>query len=118
MFKCFKLTVFWIAVVALVPFVVMLLWNALIPSIAGLSVISYWQALGLFVLCRILFGGFRFGGRHHRRFHDNPMHEKWKNMTDEERKEFIEKRRKFGFGGHFGKDRFNKNFWDDTKDEQ
>ena len=36
------------------------LWNALIPAILGLPKISFWQALGLFILSRILFG--RFGG--------------------------------------------------------
>jgi hypothetical protein len=46
--------------------IVMLLWNALIPGIFGLPMISFWQMMGLFVLIRILFGGFhrgRPGGR-------------------------------------------------------
>ena len=37
---------------------IMLLWNYLIPSIIGWTTINYWQALGLFVLTRLLFGGF------------------------------------------------------------
>jgi hypothetical protein len=37
---------------------VMLLWNWLMPSIFGLGVITFWQAFGLVVLGRILFGGF------------------------------------------------------------
>ena len=40
-------------------FVVMWLWNRLMPVIFGLHAISFWQALGLLVLSRILFGGFR-----------------------------------------------------------
>jgi hypothetical protein len=40
---------------------VMLLWNWLVPSIFGWSQVSFWQALGLLALCRILFGGM---GRH------------------------------------------------------
>ncbi len=40
---------------------VMLLWNWLIPSIFGWSQVTFWQALGLLALCRILFGGM---GRH------------------------------------------------------
>lgn len=122
MFRHLKFLIFWIVILAVVPFIVMLLWNILIPSILGLSAISYWQALGLFVLCRILFGGFRFGGGRPHGFHhmgDNPIHEKWKNMTDQERREFIEKRRRFGFGGPFGKGRFNMDdFSDETKDEK
>ena len=42
--------------------VVMVLWNALLPDILGVKPISYWQALGLFLLSRILLGGFRGGG--------------------------------------------------------
>ena len=34
---------------------IMLLWNCLVPTIFGLIEISYWQALGLSVLCNLLF---------------------------------------------------------------
>jgi Ca2+/H+ antiporter, TMEM165/GDT1 family len=46
--------------------VVMLLWNALLPAVFGFKVITFWQALGLLVLSKILFGGFRGGYGHHR----------------------------------------------------
>src|SRR5262245_46742510 len=36
------------------------LWNWLTPALFGWPVITFWQALGLLVLCRILFG---LGGR-------------------------------------------------------
>jgi hypothetical protein len=55
--------------------IVLLLWNWLMPVIFGLKTISYIQALGLFILSRILFG--RFG------FREKMMH-----MTDEERQQF------------------------------
>jgi hypothetical protein len=42
--------------------VVMLLWNWLAPALFGLRQITFWQALGLLALCRILFGGFGLGG--------------------------------------------------------
>ena len=43
---------------------VKLLWNWLLPPLFGLPIVTFWQALGLLVLCRILFGGFgRHGGR-------------------------------------------------------
>ena len=58
---------------------VMSLWNALLPAILGVKAIGFWQALGILLLSRILFGGlgFRPGmfGAHRR------MHEQWMNMT-------------------------------------
>ncbi|GHV20004.1 hypothetical protein FACS1894174_01010 [Bacteroidia bacterium] len=92
--------------------IVMLLWNWLMPVLFGLAVINFWQALGLFVLAKILFGGFRFGkggmlGHIHGHHHKNEIHEKWMQMTPEQRKEFINKRRKFGFGEHFGREFFD-----------
>jgi hypothetical protein len=44
--------------------VIMWLWNGLMPVIFHLGVITYWQALGLAVLARLLFGGMRHGGHH------------------------------------------------------
>ncbi len=41
---------------------VMLLWNWLAPALFGLRPITFWQAIGLLALCRILFGGFGLGG--------------------------------------------------------
>ena len=38
--------------------VVMLLWNWLLPPLFGWREVTFWQALGLLALCRILFGGF------------------------------------------------------------
>lgn len=66
--------------------VVMLLWNALLPSVFGIGTITFWQALGILVLSKILFGGFA-GGHHNRRFHGNrhELREKWMHMNDEER---------------------------------
>ncbi|MDR1644457.1 MAG: hypothetical protein LBS05_01340 [Tannerellaceae bacterium] len=81
--------------------IVQLLWNALLPQILGIATISFWQALGLFALCRILFGS--FGGRHwmghaHTHFHNNIIREKWMSMTPEERKKFIQNRHHFNHG--------------------
>ena len=44
--------------------VVQWLWNWLLPDIFGLRQITFWQALGLLALCRILFGSFGRGGHH------------------------------------------------------
>jgi len=47
----------WVGIMGLVVFG---LWNMLVPKILGLPMINFWQALGLLVLARVLFG--RFGG--------------------------------------------------------
>ena len=67
----------------------MILWNWLMPTLFGLRLITFWQALGLLFLCRFLFGGFR--GRYGRRGHwgwRRRMMERWEQMTPEEREKF------------------------------
>jgi len=68
-------------------FVIMQLWNWLMPAIFGLHRITFWQGLGLLVLGKILFGGFHrhHGGRGHWRHH---MNERWEQMSPEERERF------------------------------
>lgn len=39
-------------------YIIMRLWNQLMPEIFGLSTINYWQGIGLFILARILLGSF------------------------------------------------------------
>lgn len=43
---------------------VMLLWNWLMPELFGFAIITYWQAFGLALLARLLFGGFKHGHKH------------------------------------------------------
>ncbi len=38
-------------------FVIMWLWNWLMPEIFGLTALTYWQAVGLFILLKLLLGG-------------------------------------------------------------
>lgn len=66
---------------------VLYLWNWLMPSLFGWREITFWQALGLLALCRILFGGFGHhrGGRPYFR---RRMAERWEHMTPEERERF------------------------------
>jgi hypothetical protein len=68
--------------------VVMLLWNWLAPELFGFRQISFWQALGLLALCRILFGGFGLGGGSPRSNSRRRMRERWEQMTLEERERF------------------------------
>lgn len=64
-----------ILIFAALVWATMLLWNALLPAIFGVTIINYWQALGLLVLGRLLFGGFgKGGGWHHFRRHHHGRH--------------------------------------------
>jgi len=51
-----------LGVAVLVGFIIMWLWNGLMPKVFNLPVISYWQGLGLALLGRLLLGGFGSGG--------------------------------------------------------
>ncbi|OJY81431.1 MAG: hypothetical protein BGP14_09765 [Sphingobacteriales bacterium 44-15] len=74
--------------------VVMWLWNAILPDLVHVERISYRKAAGLLVLCRILFGGFRFGPpRGIPPFANRDFREKWMSMSEEERKQFKERLR-------------------------
>lgn len=107
--KIFGICIFiGIAIVAFataMTFVVMSLWNWLMPDLFSLTTITFWQALGLLVLSRILFGSFKFGkgGRcggghcghgHHGggNWFRNKMRQrfegKWENMSQEEKEKF------------------------------
>lgn len=44
-----------IVILLLAPFVLMLLWNWLMPMIFGLVTITYFQSIGLYLLSGILF---------------------------------------------------------------
>ncbi len=49
---------FFLALAILFGFVIMWLWNWLMPEIFGLTTLTYWQAVGVFILAKILLGGF------------------------------------------------------------
>lgn len=77
-------------------FVVMSLWNTLLPTILGVAAITFWQALGLLVLSRILFGGFRGGswgsyGGIRQGYWRQRMAERWEKMSPEQREQMRQK---------------------------
>src|SRR4051812_16243955 len=80
------------AILSLVSFIVMQLWNNLLPDILHVGVITFWQAMGIFVLSKILFGfgkgGRGFGGHGGNPWMRRKMEEKFKNMTPEKREHF------------------------------
>ena len=79
-------------------YLVMLLWNWLMPELFGLNTVGYAQALGLLVLCKMLFGSFGGGkgcstkcgdgrswGRHKWK---SKLKEKMADMSEEDREKF------------------------------
>ena len=79
-------------------FVVSHLWNYVMPPLFGFHMITFWQAIALVILGKLLFGGFRPGpGAMFRR---GRMRERWEQMTPEQRAKFREGMR--GGCGHFG----------------
>ncbi len=93
--KCWKIGVLVVVGVAALAWVVMALWNWLLPELFFVKEISYVQAIGVLLLSKILFSGFRGHGCHER-WHRH----RWENMTPEEREKF-----KSGMSGCCGKSR-------------
>lgn len=83
-----RMVLFAIVLITVLSWIVMSLWNALLPALFGWRTIGFVQAAGLLVLSRILFGGMRGPGfgppwRHH-------MHARWAQMSPEQREKFRE----------------------------
>lgn len=93
--KGLKLLVFLGVALGVLGYLVMALWNWVLPPVTGLHAISYAQALALLVLARLLFGSFR-GRRTGGWFWRHRMRERWEQMTPEERERF---RGQFGAHG-------------------
>lgn len=79
--------------------VVMALWNWLLPSLFGWKLLGFWQALGLLALSRILFGN--WGGHHGHGWKER--HEWKQNFTPEERERFRQEMRARWCGGEAAK---------------
>ncbi len=80
-------------------YITMHLWNWLMPAVFGLKMITYWQAFGMLILAKILFGGFHKGGRggccghrgwkgHRGGMWKKRWEEKMANMSPEEKEKF------------------------------
>lgn len=75
------------------------LWNGVLVEVVAVKTITYWQALGLLVLAKILFGGFpcrggRCGGHSWR---DRMKSKHWESVSPEEREKMREEmRHRFG----------------------
>jgi hypothetical protein len=86
-------------------FITMLLWNSLLPEIVHLPQISFWQAVGLLILTRLLFG-FNFPWHGHQHRMGSHLREKWEHMNPEEREEFRQRLHQ------------RRPFWNESKNKQ
>jgi len=91
-FRGLKFVLFALLFVTVFGFVVMRLWNWLMPVLFGWHSINFWQAVGILVLSKILFGGFRGRPGGHMQWRRRMM-ERWEHMTPEERADDSERLR-------------------------
>lgn len=91
-----------IAFLGVFTFIVYKLWNGVLTDVIGVKAITYWQALGILVLAKILFGGFPGkGGRCGPPWREKMMSRHWASLTPDEREKFREKMRsRFGDWPH------------------
>jgi Ca2+/H+ antiporter, TMEM165/GDT1 family len=76
----------WVAIIFLLSWVLMLLWNSILLTTIGVKAISFWQSMGILALSKILFSGFNLGHKH--RFN------RWENINPEEREKMREEWKK------------------------
>ncbi|HEV2982764.1 MAG TPA: hypothetical protein VGX46_00160 [Vicinamibacterales bacterium] len=84
---------------------VLQLWNWLLPPLFGFRQITFWQGLGILLLCRILFGGYGLRGSDRSKVRSrvadrlaDRMGDRWDAMTPEERERFRQRiRERCGF---------------------
>lgn len=89
--KFIKMLAFIALFVLVIGTAVMIVWNILMPEIFNLPYITFGQAIGLTVLCRLLTGSFRTGMSHNGGDSweiKQKMWEKWGQMTPEEREKW------------------------------
>ncbi|WP_461043223.1 hypothetical protein [Spirosoma harenae] len=73
-----------------ITYIVYWLWNHVLVPVTSVRAVTFWQAMGILVLFRILFGGFKFGPPRGRPpFEGGPnWREKWHQMSEEDRAKF------------------------------
>lgn len=99
---CFLIPLAVVAFLAVFTCAVYALWNGVLTDVLSVKAITYWQALGILVLAKILFGGFphRRGGPCGR-FREHWMSKRWESASPEEREKMRdEMRRRFGDWPH------------------
>lgn len=67
---------------------VMLLWNNVLVPVLHVSTVTFWQAFGILVLSKVLFGS--FGGRGRSGRYSGKERMMWNSMTPEQKEKFRE----------------------------
>lgn len=88
--KIIGFAVCFVAIAAALTWVVMSLWNGILVEVLSVKTITFWQAGGILVLSKILFGGFKGKGGGPGGHWNKEMRSKWKTMTPEEKDAFRE----------------------------
>ena len=86
--KVIAMVILGILVFLLANYLLMRLWNWLMPDLFGVGTVSYWQALGIFVLAKLLFGfggggGKSKGGSHKKKRRSSNKCGSWRRDFDE-----------------------------------
>lgn len=101
--KAVKMTLMLVLFGAAMSYLVMTLWNWVLPAVFGLATITYWQAVGILLLSKLLFGFGGWGHKNHYASHwkqhggaawKEKMEEKLKSMSPEEREKLREEWKK------------------------
>lgn len=74
-----------------VSYAVYWLWNTVLVAVVPVKSVTFWQAVGLLILSRLLLGGFKFGprsGGFRGAGGGPPWREKWRQMSDDDRRKF------------------------------
>ena len=85
--KVLFMAVVFVGIAAALSWVVMLLWNAILPETVGVKPLNFWKAAGLLLLAKILFGGMKRARSPHKQAAKHHWKNKWMSMNHEERQE-------------------------------
>ncbi|NND32307.1 MAG: hypothetical protein HKN76_06910 [Saprospiraceae bacterium] len=77
-----------VGIVFITGTVITYLWNAILPDLTGVNEITFWQAVGLFILSKILFSSWHRRGSHGGWSRRARWKQKWEKMSFEERAQF------------------------------
>lgn len=86
-----KFVVFGALMIVVFGWATMLLWNWLVPVLFSGPAITFWQALGLLALSKILFWSFGRGGHYKSHWRNHYWRSKWSTMSPEDRENFRQK---------------------------
>ena len=87
--KIVKICLFTLIALLVLGGLVMLLWNWLLPDLIGASEISLLQALGLLLLCKLLFGSSERNNHRTGKYWRKRLKRRMEKMSDEERAAFL-----------------------------